>query len=47
MGMGMNSMSSFQCQALYGVGAIEFNGETGGIQGGHGAPSKPTDSSKQ
>lgn len=47
VGLGMGSMSSFQCQALYGVGAVEFAGETGGIQGGHGASSKPNDSSKQ
>lgn len=44
---GLNSMSSFQCESLYGVGAIGLGGETGGIQGGHGAPSAGSDSSKQ
>lgn len=46
-GLGMGGMSSFQCEALYGVGQVQFmgSGETGGIQGG--APAKPSDSSKQ
>ena len=51
MGLGMGSMSSFQCQALYGVSQIEYGmaggigaGETGGLQGGH---TQPNDASKQ
>lgn len=44
VGMGMNSMELYQCQSLYGVGAVQGFGETGGIVGGS---SSSNDSSKQ
>lgn len=37
-GYGMGSMSTFQCESLYGVGQVQAFGQTGGIVGGS-APS--------
>lgn len=52
-GMGMGYMSSFQCEALYGVGQVQFGGIVGGSTSGSssgsqaGATAGSSDASKQ